>query len=114
MNKKYGLYVRGLLVKTYDDAIEAHKDAIYCQSVTGMPHEVKEISEPTELDHFKFKFSDKLISKEITDFSQTVFEAKRRDNTDLFDVTNSMYDDAFIYTKTDVDKYIKDADWILI
>ncbi|XBW80074.1 hypothetical protein ABRD05_16175 [Bacillus velezensis] len=40
MNKKFGLYIRGELVKTYDDAVKAHKDAIFAQEVIGVPHEV--------------------------------------------------------------------------
>ncbi|MEX5484206.1 hypothetical protein [Bacillus velezensis] len=35
MNKKYG--------NTYDDAIEAHNDAVYAQEESGVPHEVREI-----------------------------------------------------------------------
>ncbi|MGX6580011.1 hypothetical protein ACWMNW_00785 [Bacillus velezensis] len=43
MNKKHGLYCMGTLVGTYDDAIEAHKDAVYAQEESGVPHEVREI-----------------------------------------------------------------------
>ncbi|MFG3444523.1 hypothetical protein ACGFZ1_07460 [Bacillus velezensis] len=43
MNKKFGLYIRGELVKTYGDAIEAHNDAVYAQEEIGVPHEVREI-----------------------------------------------------------------------
>ncbi|CCG49843.1 hypothetical protein BANAU_1822 [Bacillus velezensis YAU B9601-Y2] len=43
MNKKYGLYCMGTLVNTYDDAIEAHNDAVYAQEESGVPHEVREI-----------------------------------------------------------------------
>lgn len=43
MNKKFGLYVMGSLVSTYDDAIEAHKDAVVAQEESGVPHEVKEL-----------------------------------------------------------------------
>lgn len=40
MNKKFGLCIRGELVKTYDDAVKAHKDAIFAQEEIGVPHEV--------------------------------------------------------------------------
>ncbi|WP_017697101.1 hypothetical protein [Bacillus subtilis] len=40
MNAKFGLYVKGEHVKTYDDAIQAHKDAIFAQEEIGVPHEV--------------------------------------------------------------------------
>ncbi|OBA04921.1 hypothetical protein A9D36_09765 [Bacillus subtilis] len=40
MNAKFGLYVKGAHVKTYDDAIQAHKDAIFAQEEIGVPHEV--------------------------------------------------------------------------
>ncbi|EWH19961.1 hypothetical protein M769_0123780 [Bacillus haynesii] len=65
-------------------------------------------------NHFKFKLSEKILSNSDADFSRTVFEAKRRGNSDLYDVTNNMYDEAFIYTKTNVDQYIENGDWILI
>lgn len=41
--KNFGLYVMGQLVKTYDDAIEAHEDAVVAQEESGVPHEVKEL-----------------------------------------------------------------------
>lgn len=113
MNKKYGLYCMGSLVNTYEDAIEAHNDAVFAQEESGVPHEVREIKE-TNLNHFKFKLSERLISKEEADFRKSVFEARRRGNSDLYDVTNNMCDEAFIYTKTDVDQYIKDNDWVLV
>lgn len=114
MDKKYGLYCMGSLVNTYDDAIEAHNDAVFAQEESGVPHEVKEIKETMNLNHFKFKLSEKIQSNSDADFSRTVFEAKRRGNSDLYDVTNNMYDEVFIYIKTNVDKYIENGDWILV
>lgn len=43
MNEKFGLYVMKQLVRTYDDAIEAHEDAVVAQKESGVPHEVKEL-----------------------------------------------------------------------
>ncbi|TXF72828.1 hypothetical protein FUA19_06125 [Bacillus subtilis] len=43
MKIKYGLYCMGTLVNIYDDAIEAHNDAMYAQEESGVPHEVREI-----------------------------------------------------------------------
>lgn len=65
-------------------------------------------------NHFKFKLSEKILTNSDADFSRTVFEAKRRGNSVLYDVTNNMYEEAFIYTKTNVDQYIKNGDWILV
>lgn len=65
-------------------------------------------------NHFKFKLSEKILTNSDADFSRTVFEAKRRGNSDLYDVTNNMYEEAFIYTKTNVDQYIKNGDRILV
>lgn len=45
MNKKFGLYCMGTIVNTYDDAIEAHNDAVYAQEESGVPHEVREIKQ---------------------------------------------------------------------
>ncbi|MEC0685556.1 hypothetical protein P8888_21560, partial [Bacillus haynesii] len=60
-------------------------------------------------NHFKFKLSEKILTNSDSDFSRTVFEAKRRGNYYLYDVTNNMYDEDFIYTKTNVDQYIKNG-----
>ncbi|WP_190323025.1 hypothetical protein [Bacillus swezeyi] len=65
-------------------------------------------------NHFKFKLSEKIQLNSDADFSRVVFEAKRRGNSDLYDVTNNIYDESFIYTKTNVDKYIENGDWILV
>ncbi|MCY9290800.1 hypothetical protein MOF05_20840 [Bacillus haynesii] len=43
MDEKYGLYCMGSLVNTYDNAIEAHEDAVVAQEESGVPHEVKEL-----------------------------------------------------------------------
>lgn len=113
MNKKYGLYCMGALVNTYDDAIEAHNDAIFAQEESGVPYEVKEVKEQTKIDEFTFKLSGNLIPSENNDLTNMIFKAKRRGNTDLFDVTNDMTDEAYIYTKKDVVRYINNNDWIL-
>lgn len=113
MNKKFGLYIRGELVNTYDDAIEAHKDAIFAQEESQVPYEVKEVKKQTKIDEFTFKLSENLIPSENNVLTNMIFKAKRRGATDLFDVTNDRTAEAYIYTNADVVRYINNNDWIL-
>ncbi len=82
MNKKYGLYCMGTLVNTYEDAIEAHDDAVYAQEESGVPHEAREIDEVTDLNEFKFKLSEEAIAV----VSNTVYTAYNRQYSYLYKI----------------------------
>ncbi|MBT9285836.1 hypothetical protein KVY05_09925 [Bacillus velezensis] len=110
MNKKYGLYCMGTLVNTYDDAIEAHNDAVYAQKESGVPHEVREIDEATDLNEIKFKLSEEAIAV----VSNTVYTARMIPNTEQFEITDTTTDSTLTYTKSDIDKYIKNNLLVLV
>ncbi|QHJ03720.1 hypothetical protein GNE05_10890 [Bacillus sp. AM1(2019)] len=110
MNKKYGLYCMGTLVNTYDDAIEAHNDAVFAQEESGVPHEVREIEEVTDLNEFKFKLSEEAIAV----VSNTVYTARMNHNTEQFEITDSTTDSTLTYAKSDIDKYIKNNVLVLV
>ncbi|MDF9524844.1 hypothetical protein P5815_30565 [Bacillus cereus] len=42
---KFGVYLGGELMEEYADIIKAYEDAIYVTKESGVPHEVKIISE---------------------------------------------------------------------
>lgn len=42
---KFGIYFGGELMEEYSDIIKAYEDAIYVTKESGVPHEVKKISE---------------------------------------------------------------------
>ncbi|AQS44198.1 hypothetical protein C7M22_03571 [Bacillus velezensis] len=110
MNKKHGLYCMGTLVNTYDDAIEAHNDAVYAQEESGVPHEVREIDEVADLNEFKFKLSEEAIAV----VSNTVYTARMNHNTEQFEITDTTTDSTLTYTKSDIDKYIKNNVLVLV
>ncbi|QHM88884.1 hypothetical protein DXY21_02958 [Bacillus velezensis] len=110
MNKKHGLYCMGTLVGTYDDAIEAHKDAVYAQEESGVSHEVREIDEVADLNEFKFKLSEEAIAV----VSNTVYTARMNHNTEQFEITDTTTDSTLTYTKSEIDKYIKNNVLVLV
>ena len=100
----------GTLVNTYDNAMEAHNDAVYAQEESGVPHEVREINEPTDLNEIKFKLSEEAIAV----VSNTVFTARMNHNTEQLEITDTTTDSALTYTKSDIDKYIKNNVLVLV
>ncbi|MEH7653331.1 hypothetical protein [Bacillus safensis] len=65
-------------------------------------------------EQFHFKLSKKIIKEGNESLLDVIFTASKRENTDLYDITNNIDTESHVYQADCIVAFIKMGEWILI